>query len=52
MKKKIIIIFSWLLVLMWMGLIYYFSNMNGTESTGKDESFVSWLEENEAVYVR
>lgn len=35
MKKKIIIIFSWLLVLMWMGLIYYFSNMNGTESTGK-----------------
>ena len=35
MKKKIIIIVSWLLVLMWMGLIYYFSNMNGTESTGK-----------------
>ena len=35
MKKIIIIIFSWLLVLIWMGVIYYFSNMTGSESTGK-----------------
>ena len=35
MKKKVIIIISWILVVSWMGLIFYFSSMNGVESTNK-----------------
>lgn len=35
MKKKVIIIISWILVVFWMGLIFYFSSMNGVESTNK-----------------
>ena len=35
MKKKIIIVLSWLLVLTWMGVIFFFSNMNSEESNTK-----------------
>jgi len=32
MKRKIIIVISWILVFTWMGVIFYFSSMNGEES--------------------
>jgi len=41
MKKKIIIFISWFLVILWMGLIYYLSDMNGVESTSKSEKAIS-----------
>ena len=41
MKKVIIITLSWLLVLFWMGLIYYLSDMSGTESTNKSEKVIN-----------
>jgi len=41
MKRKIIIIISWLLVLAWMGVIYYLSDMNGIESTNKSEKTIN-----------
>ena len=40
MKKIIIITISWILVLAWMGLIFYLSNMNGEESTSKSTKVV------------
>ncbi len=33
--KKFVIVFSWILVILWMGLIFYLSDMNGDDSTYK-----------------
>ena len=41
MNKKALIIISWLFVLMWMLLIYYFSDMNGIESTTKSRNTIN-----------
>ena len=41
MKRKILIIVSWTLVLVWMGVIYSLSNMNGEESTNKSEKTIN-----------
>lgn len=40
MKKKIIITISWLLVVIWMGVIFAFSNMYGTSSTDKSRGII------------
>ena len=40
MKKILIIIFSWILVVAWMMAIYYFSNMNGEESNNKSSKIL------------
>jgi len=40
MKKKIIIIISWLLVAIWMGVIYSFSNVKGEESTNDSRKII------------
>lgn len=40
MKKIIIITISWLLVIAWMGGIFYLSNMKGEESTAKSTKAV------------
>ena len=37
MTKKII---SWILVLIWMGIIFYFSSFNGEESTEQSRGFI------------
>ncbi len=41
MKKTLIIIFSWILVIVWMGAIYWLSDMNGTESSRKSEKTIN-----------
>ena len=38
--KKFIIIISWILVVAWMGLIFYFSSVNGEESTKNSTNIV------------
>ncbi len=38
MKKKII---KWILVVIWMGVIFYFSNFNSVKSTNQSRSIVS-----------
>jgi len=40
MKKKIIICVSWLLVLVWMIVIFYFSNMYGISSVNKSRKII------------
>lgn len=39
MNKKIII--SWILVILWMGVIFWFSSMPSTESNNKSESTIN-----------
>ncbi len=41
MKRKLIIVFSWILVLIWMGAIYFLSDMNAVESTHKSEKTIN-----------
>ena len=41
MKRKLIIIISWLLVLGWMGVIFFLSDMSGTESTRRSEKTIN-----------
>ncbi len=38
MNKKILL---WILVIFWMGLIFYFSSFNGIESTEQSQGFLS-----------
>ena len=41
MNKTLKIILSWFLVLSWMGVIYYLSDMSGDESTNKSEGAIN-----------
>ena len=43
MKKKYKIIISWLLVIIWMFVIYYFSNMNGDASSNASNGTVYFI---------
>ena len=40
MGKKIIITISWLLVIIWMGVIFFFSHMTGPVSEGRSRNIV------------
>ena len=46
-KKKII---SWLLVIIWMGVIFYLSNMNNTESNTKSKNTINTILEKTNKY--
>ncbi len=39
-KKRVIMTFSWMLVIAWMGLIYYLSAQTGEDSGTLSEVFV------------
>ncbi len=41
MNKKIKIILSWIIVLIWMGVIFYLSSMNTTESNSKSKDTIN-----------
>lgn len=41
MKQKVKIVISWILVLLWCLLIFFFSSMNGTESQNKSKDIIS-----------
>lgn len=43
MKKKYKIIISWLLVIIWMFVIYYFSNMNGDASSNASNGTIYFI---------
>lgn len=45
MKKKIKIIISWLLVILWMFVIFMFSNMPGEESDSKSKGTINTVVE-------
>lgn len=41
MNKKLITIISWILVIVWMGVIFSFSNMNGESSDGASKGTIA-----------
>ena len=42
-KKKIKIIISWILVLVWMLVIFYYSNMNHIKSNDKSKNTINYI---------
>ena len=42
-NKKIKIIISWILVLVWMLVIFYYSNMNDIKSNDKSKNTINYI---------